>query len=163
MKKLLYMAIAVAIAATSLSSQAIDGLIAEKEYPTTLNAGKALVYARLDGENLRLAIDAPASGWVSIGLGSERMNGSRLFMAYVKDGVAFYSEELATGVSHRKASDASALQSAARESGGRTVFEFSVKAAHFLKGGVVDLIWGYSEADDFRTKHRERGSIKLRF
>jgi len=142
-----------------------DGILKTGEYAVafekqtmklgfTLSADRSIVY---------VAIQAPSTGWVSVGLGSTRMNGTYMVLGYDAAGKTVISEETGTSSGH-KPNPASILKSkAVKESAGQTTLEFSVPAARFLKGDNIDMIIAYSNQDDLVSFHGKFAGLTVQF
>jgi hypothetical protein len=174
-KKVLFLFIALAVAAAALGAQnlvkptatmpSVDGKIATDEYSLFGSVGGMNIGASLsaDGKTLSLAIQAPTSGWVAIGLGSSYMDGAYIVMGYEAGGKAAVSEQIGSGHSHSPAKGSKVLKSAVHSVNGTTVLEFQVKAADFVKGGKLPLIMAYGKNADFVTRHLRFASTELSF
>ena len=149
----------------SATGPAIDGKIASDEYSLFGSVGGMNIGASLsaDGKTLSLAIQAPTSGWVALGLGSSYMDGAYIVMGYEADGKAAVSEQIGAGHSHSPAKSSKVLKSSVHSAGGTTVLEFQVKAADFVKGGKLPLIMAYGRTADFVTRHLRFASTELSF
>ena len=133
----------------------VDGAIGQGEYANfaTLSGigfGSSL---SADGSVLTLAVQAPTTGWVAIGLGANVMNGAWMLLAY-DDGVKpAYSEQLGAGHFHKAVTASKLLKSVVKQSGGVTVLEVQVKAADFIKDGNLPVIMAYGKSADFVSRH----------
>jgi hypothetical protein len=119
-----------------------------------LSADKSVVY---------VAIQAPAMGWVSVGLGSTRMNGTYMVIGYDAAGKGVISEETGTPSGHKTNSASILKTKAVKEAGGQTTLEFSVPAAKFLKGDKIDMIIAYSDKDDLVSFHGKFAGLTVQF
>ena len=162
-----FLAVAASLAVTLSPRQTgptIDGRIQKGEYEelTTLNGitfGAAL--AR-DGI-LSLAISAPASGWVAIGLGTGIMDGSWIVMAYESGGKQAFSEQRGISHFHQPIKDTRLVAREVRTVGGRTTLEFQVRLADFEKKGRLPVILAYGRHADFRSYHEAHATTVLNF
>lgn len=141
----------------------VDGVLGADEYSVTGNYGGMTLGASLsaDGTTLSLALVAPTTGWVAVGLGSSRMNNARMLLAYDANGTGAISEETGTGHRHKKATDPKVLSSAVHEADGKTTLEFTIPAAGYTDGASLDLILAYGGRDDFTSMHRKFAMAKL--
>lgn len=156
--------------------EAIDGVIAEGEYPFSTQANAITVWWRNDATTLTLAIAAPTTGWVAIGLdpvaGMEGANflfatatpdGPRFMDAYGKRGGGLpHQPDTALGGSE------SFLAAAVTETNGATVAEFKIPLASgdaydktLQPGATVRFIAAYGRTDDFSSKHQAYGRGEL--
>ncbi|MBI9101810.1 MAG: hypothetical protein JEY99_05305 [Spirochaetales bacterium] len=143
----------------------IDGQIMSGEYSNTKELRKASLFWEVEGDDLRIAIHAETDGWIAVGLGSARMDGSEMFMGYFKNGESFFEEHLGKGHSHSKVENNRDVEFALMEDDGFTFFEFKVKKSDFISAGQNDLpvILAYGTRDNFRSMHRYRDSTVLDF
>ena len=142
------------IAATGL-------LIAEN----TVDFKKADFSWSLAGDDLTITIEAETKGWIAVGLGSSRMDGSEMFIGYNKDGEAFFEEHLGKGHSHKKTAGQRPVEYTVIESGGKTLMEFTVAKSDFISGsaGELPVIIAYGARDNFTSMHRYRDSGVITF
>ena len=126
---------------------------AEYSYKIEQNGMVFSLSLSADGTVLYVALDAPASGWVAVGLGSRKMNGAFMVLGYDDKGATAISEE--TGKGHRHtANDRQILTSqAVKEQNGHTVLEFSVPVAPYIKDGKIDALFAWSKRDKFSAMH----------
>ncbi|HUX42335.1 MAG TPA: hypothetical protein VMV83_14300 [Rectinemataceae bacterium] len=159
---------ATAAMAIPLSAQAksptIDGTISRGEYGelTTLNGiefGAALSPEGI----LSLAIRAPASGWVAIGLGTGIMDGSWILMAYESDGKQSFSEQKGISHFHEPIKDTRVIAKAVHTADGYTTLEFRIRLADFEKNGRLPVILAYARRADFRSYHEAHAQTVLTF
>jgi hypothetical protein len=116
----------------------VDGRIADGEYSRSipLMYGDVTVFYLADARGgLYLAVTAPTTGWVGIGLGSAVMDGAHIYMGCVKDGTPVFSEQVGEGHSHRPAQDASADSFALVQEGGKTTIQIHVPAKRCPSSG----------------------------
>ena len=129
----------------------------------TINLNKADLSWSLDGDNLTISFTADTDGWVAVGLGSSRMDGSNMFIGYSKNGEAYFEEHLGNGHSHKKVSDPRPVEYSVTESGGTTVMEFTVAKSGFNSGSSLPVIVAYGARDSFSSMHRYRDSAVIKF
>ncbi len=149
-------------------SPAVDGKVSPGEYGHSISAlyGSATIYYDRDGSGgFYFAVAAEASGWVGLGLGSAVMDGSRIFMGYVKDGAPAFSEQLGAGHSHAESPKKDYDAWAVGQASGYTTIEFHIPAGVFpANAKSLDYIVAFTGATDFATYHednREGGRIDL--
>src|SRR5208337_4349881 len=83
----------------------VDGSVTPGEYSRSLSLvdGSVTVSWQADASGgLYVAVSAPTTGWVGLGLGSVVMDGAHIFMGYVKDGTPVFSEQVGVGHGHSK-------------------------------------------------------------
>ncbi len=110
-----------------------------------------------------LAVSAPTTGWVSVGFGSERMDGADLFLGFMSGGKPSFTQQLGSAHTHRQLPKPLEVRDALREAGGVTTLEIAVKADEVI-GGKKELwvLVAYGADDSFASYHLARGSLKLK-
>jgi len=163
MKRLITLVLLAGIAAAAWAQPALDGKIAEGEYSAVRTKDGFTLAASLsaDGATLSVAVSGATQGWIAIGIGTLKMNGSFMIMGYVADGKPFVSYELGKGYSHSP-TPAPGASATVVESGGTTTLEVALPAADFVKNGVLQTIVASGAKDDFRSKHSTRTALELK-
>lgn len=139
-----------------------DGVVKAKEYQfNTLVSGMTLGATLGSDGMLYLSIQAATSGWVALGVGGLKMDGSRLFIAYDAGGKPFFTEQTGAGHSHGDAADTVVKKYAVKQSGGTTTLELVMPASAATKGGTLDLLFSYSDTTSFAARHKARGSMEI--
>lgn len=172
MKHLILIASFIAAAAVGLSAQTsltktdklptVDGSLASGEYQYESSAGGMKVFATLGtDDNLYLAIQAPTSGYVGLGVGGRVMNGSRLFFGAVRDGKPAFIEKLGRGHFYVDAKDLVVKKWAVTSSGSSSTLELVLPASAAVWKGQVNFIFAYSSSPDFTSRHKAKGSATL--
>ena len=132
-----------------------DGIVGTGEYSWhgTFKDMKLSLSLSADNSTLHVALEAPTAGWVAVGLGSHKMNGSFMVLAYVDKGAAAISEQTGIAFGHRENKTKLLLAGAAREANGATVLEYSLPAAAYASLPSLKLIAAYGRPDNFSSKH----------
>ncbi|MBN1242277.1 MAG: hypothetical protein JXA15_06155 [Spirochaetales bacterium] len=153
-----------ALAGVSQTFPVPDGVFTDGEYAMVREASGMRMGFRLsvDGSTVLASITMRTDGWVALGFGSPKMDGSRMILAYVKDGEAEFTEDLGKGWSHAPIAPF-ALARAATEKDGWTTLEVALPAEGFLKGRTLDVIAAWGRNDNFRSKHSGRASLPVSF
>lgn len=140
-----------------------DGIIAPGEYPLVRAAGNTDIGIALSSDSaiLYLSITAPAEGWVSLGLGSLKMNGAFMVFAFDNKGKTSITEETGKGKSHSINKSNVLISSAVKEADGKTVLEFAVKSAEYVKNGKLDLIAAFGKRDSRTALHAWKTSLTV--
>jgi hypothetical protein len=171
MKKLVSIASALLLAA-SLGAQAqltksdklpsIDGTVAsgEYQYATTVSGMSLGATLGSDGK-LYLSISAKTSGWVALGVGGLRMDGSRLFLAYDEGGKRDFTEQTGAGHSHSDAATKVVEKWAVKSENGMTTLELVLPAKAAVADGKLGLLFSYSSTTSYSARHQARGSMSL--
>ena len=169
----------VAVPAGSGTS-AIDGTIASGEYPYRYVAediGMTVSWS-VEGEEIRLAAQAPGKGWIALGWGGEGpiMQGFDIAIAYVDSAGAHVADNFANDAAGHVADTelggtSDLLESAATESSEGTVLEVRRQLEtgdseydRQFQSGPVSVLLGYADADDFMSYHEShRATAQLDF
>lgn len=119
----------------------------------------------VDGDELSISMKAETKGWLAVGLGTRRMDGSTMFMGYNKDSEAYFEEHLGKGHSHKKTAVQRPVEFEVTEENGETELKFTVLKSDFVKSGQTDLpvIVAYGTRDNFSSIHRYRDSTTIEF
>lgn len=168
MKKL-FLIISCLILASSVYAQGaseprLDGILTAGEYSETQLINGIIIGTSLsaDGSMLYVVVSAKTSGWVAVGLGSMRMNGSIMVMGYAEGGKQSISFELGKGYSHATTSIKDAKAFVVQE-GDVTTIEVSVPAAAYVKNSVLQMNAAFGPKDDFKSKHTKRAAIEFTY
>lgn len=155
------------IAAQDLSPSArkptADGILGADEYSFngTYSGMKLGVSLSADRATLYLALEAPTTGWVALGLGSLTMNGAYIVLASVTNGQPVVSEQTGAGHGHSPNKEKKLAASAVRETNGTTVLEIALPAAAYASGNTMQILMSYGAADSFVVKHSVHASAEL--
>jgi hypothetical protein len=151
-------------AALAQTPPVLDGTVEPSEYALSREeAGMRFGFTLSpDGATVFASISAKTAGWVALGFGSAKMDGSFMVLASVKDGKAQFTEDLGKGWTHAP-TEPFTLGRAAGEADGWTTLEVAIPAARFLKAGTLPLIASWGRTEDFRAKHSGRTSLSVRF
>jgi hypothetical protein len=143
-------------------SPVVDGAMAKGEYGWMNSVGGFWLGVSLskDGQTLTIGLAAKTAGWVSVGLGSTKMNGAYMLIAY-DDGKPHFAEELGKGHGHSVAPGKKVLSQAIKTVNGMTYLEFTIPAAEFVKNGKLPLILGASNKADFISWHPMAQGIEI--
>lgn len=145
----------------------VDGVVQPGEYALTRELRGATLSLARTADRVYIAWSAQTTGWVAVGVGTGRMDGSRIFIGYVKDGSVTFEEDLGRNHSHGAAPDASdapfAIAHALTESNGRTVLEVELDASRVIASGANELrlIAAYGGQDNLSAYHRFRTSLTI--
>jgi hypothetical protein len=146
----------------SASTPTLDGKIGASEYQFTTDVSGMTLGATLgkDGK-LYLSIKAQTAGWVALGVGGQKMDGSRLFLAYDNGDKQVFNEQLGAGHFHKDRADNVVEKWAVKATDGFTSLELVLPASAAAADGKVDLLYAYSDSTSFMTRHKARGSLSL--
>jgi len=159
MKQFLVAAAVLCAAAWSLGADpVVNGSVGSGEYAhsQTLMGGKLVLSWQTDaGGGLYLAASAKTDGWVAVGLGSQKMEGSVIYIGSVgKDGTPAFSEDAGKGHGHSPAAAQTADQSAVAAAEGWTTVEVHLPAGSLpFTGSSAPFIVAYSGSKDLTTWH----------
>ncbi|NCB01537.1 MAG: hypothetical protein EOM67_05120 [Spirochaetia bacterium] len=143
----------------------IDGSVGASEYLQVIPLkDMRLGYALSNnGKLLHFALEAPTSGWVSVGLDSKRMNGAHFIIGYDAMSTQVINEETGRGRSHSPSTVNILVESKIKELGGKTTLEFSVPASLYESGSELNIIVSYGNQDNIRSKHSRYDSHTIKF
>ena len=152
---LLIVPLAAQILTPSPINPTIDGSIGVGEYSQVIQLNNMRFSYALSNNTkiLYFVLEAPTSGWVSIGLDSNRMNGAHFIIGYDAISTQVINEESGRGRSHSPSSEKILLESKIREVGGKTTLEFSIPSSLYEAKKELDLIVSYGSQDNVRSKH----------
>lgn len=142
----------------------LDGTLGQGEYATSQTKNGITVAGTLsaDKSSIYVAVSSQTAGWVALGLGSLKMNGAFMVMAFDDAGKPSVFYELGAGHSHAPAT-ASDIKTAVKETAGTTILEVAVPAAAYVKDGSLQLIAAFGTKDNIRTMHAGRMATTLTF
>lgn len=141
----------------------IDGNMQKGEYAFQQATKDFWVGAALsqDKQTLTLGLVAATKGWISVGLGSLKMNGSYIVIGYDQGGKVTISENKGVGHGHSASGLHKVIKSAIKTAGNSTTLEFSIPAAEWIKDGKLQLILGASNTADLISFHPKFGSLEI--
>jgi hypothetical protein len=148
----------------SKQTPAIDGVSTASEYSTVAELGKVTLRLSRTADTLYVSVSGQTTGWVAVGFGSSRMDGSLIFIGYVdKDGKAMMKIQKGAGHSHGDVQSDALIQFAGKEDKGVTTLELALKASSVIAKGATDLpvIYAMGGADSFSSLHMARGSLPV--
>jgi len=133
---------------------------------------------KIEGESLIAEIEAPTTGWLSVGIDpSFMMKDADFIIAYVKDGQAVVRDDFGSGSTRHQADTSLGGSDNVRilessELNGKTRIRFSIPLNSGDKydkvislGKQTKLIWAYgpNNADNFTAMHVKKGSFSVTF
>jgi len=145
----------------------VDGVVSPAEYSFSQDFDSISVYARRTANALYLAAVGDSTGWVALGLGSLRMDGSTIFMGFVdKEGKVQFKPQAGSGHSHKDVGAdvaATVVAYAIKVAGGKTTLELELKPSAYIKDGQKDLqvIYAVGTEKSFIPRHMARGALSL--
>jgi hypothetical protein len=146
----------------SSSLPTVDGVVGASEYQYSGSANGIKIYATLGSDDmLYLAVEAPTSGWVALGVGGLVMNNSRLFLGAIQNGKPAFLEKAGVGHFYSDAKELVVKSWAVKTTGGNTVLELSLPSSKALWKGQINAIFAYAKVPNFTTKHAAHGSISF--
>jgi hypothetical protein len=140
----------------------VDGSIEAGEYQFTTEDNGMTIGATLGNDGkVYLSIRAKTGGWVALGLGDGKMNGSRLFLAYDAGGKRDFTEQQGVGHSHKDLADQAVQSWSVKSEGGYTSLELVVPASAAVQAGKVGVLYAYSDSTSYASRHKARGFVSL--
>jgi hypothetical protein len=139
-----------------------DGVLGASEYQYNTSVSGMAIGATLGTDGmLYLSIQAKTAGWVALGVGGRKMNGSRLFLAFDKGTKQVFNEQKGAGHSHGDVKDPAASKWAVKLAEGATTLELVLPASAAVVNGNLDLLFAYSGSTSYMLPHKARGSLSL--
>jgi hypothetical protein len=172
MKKSLYFSILLLSLVSVLSAQeklspssslpVPDGKVSDGEYQfSTDQSGMSLGASLGTDGKLYLSIRAKTAGWVALGVGGQRMDGSRLFLAYDTGAKQVFNEQRGAGHFHKDLADPVVEKWAVKADGSFTTLELVLNAGSAVADGKLGLLFAYSGSTSYMLPHKARGSLGL--
>jgi hypothetical protein len=155
--------------AITTNKTVVDGVVNPGEYSFTQDFGELSLSVNRTADALYLAAVGKTTGWVSVGLGSMKMDGSTIFIGFVgADGKVQFKAQAGSGHSHKDVgADVSGtiISSQMKESGGTTTLELALRPAAYIKSGQTGLQIIYADGTEksFIPRHMFRGALDLAF
>lgn len=153
--------------AITANKTVVDGVVNPGEYSFSQDFGDLSLYVNRTADALYLGAVGNTTGWVSVGLGSLKMDGATMFFGFVgSNGKVQFKPLVGSDHSHKDAgSDVSGtiISSAMKESGGKTTLEIALRPAAYIKAGQSSLQIIYAEGTEksFIPHHMFRGALNL--
>ncbi len=161
------------------AARAIDGAISSGEYDHQYVAADIgmTVFWTVEGDEIRLAAQAPGKGWIAVGWGGEGpiMQGFDIVIGYVDSAGSHVQDNFADDAAGHRADTelggkADLLEAKAAESNDGTVLEARRKLEtgdqydRPFQPGVTPALLAFSDADDFMTYHEtHRATAQIDF
>lgn len=141
----------------------VDGMVGAGEYPNRRDLKEGTLYWKVAENQMVIAYDAPTDGWVALGFGGLRMDGTLMILGYVDDGEQAYTVDRGQGHRHSPISETIDLDVAVKESSGKTVLEIRIPLSAFPlnNAGGSDHIIAFGRRDNFSSLHRYRDAQSL--
>jgi hypothetical protein len=145
----------------------VDGVVNAAEYSYSKSFEGLTLYANRTANGLYLAVVGETTGWVAVGLGSLKMDGSTIFMGFVgSGGKVQFKTQAGSGHSHRDVGAdvaATVVKYAMKEAGGKTTLEIELKPASYVKSGqsTLETIYALGTEKSFIPRHFVRGALSI--
>jgi len=148
----------------------VDGRINKNEYSASFvdPATGIEVFWQADSINLHAALKSPGSGWLAMGLGSDKMNGSDMIICFKdRDGKWLVEEQLGKAFfKHIPVENPKLSAAKASIADGKTVMEFvlplKLSNGKVMKPGeAFPFILAYHKDKTKFSKHTKKSSGKL--
>lgn len=142
----------------------IDGVISQGEYSLVVELPRGWLYLNRTAELLSVAVQSELDGWVSVGLGSKRMDSASIYIGYVDSGEQVFAKQLGRGHDHEDSSvpEPKAFQLKENQTG--TVLELSFPVSAFIPAGATNLslIVAGGRRDNLTGYHAMRRGLEIR-
>ncbi len=141
----------------------VDGRIGAGEYPHSRDLKEGRLHWRVENRQMFIAYDAPTEGWVALGFGGLRMDGTLMILGYVDDGEQAYTVDRGQGHRHSPISETIDVDVAVTEETDKTVLEIRIPLSAFPlnNSGGSDHIIAFGRRDNFTSLHRYRDAQTL--
>jgi hypothetical protein len=147
----------------SADSPEIDGIISPQEYSLVVELPRGVLYLNRTREALSIALWSELDGWVSVGLGSKRMNEASIYIGYVDSGEEVFAKQLGRGHGHEDAPVAEPTAFRLKENQTGTVLELSFPASAFTpqRATSLNLIVACGRRDNLSSYHSMRKGLEI--
>jgi hypothetical protein len=141
----------------------LDGVLSDKEYSLEADNPDMGLALSWNEDVLYIAVRGETSGWVAVGIGSQKMNDAIIYIGYAAGKDAQIKVQKGQGHGHGDVDSDAPLQYAMKEGDGTTTLELAVKAASFIADGQkrLDLIMAMGGSDSFTVRHKSRYSTSV--
>jgi hypothetical protein len=153
--------------ATTTNKTVVDGAVNPGEYSFSQSFEGLTLYANRTADALYLAVVGDTTGWVSVGVGSLKMDGATIFMGFVgSSGKVQFKTQAGSGHSHKDVGAdvaATVVSYAMKEAGGKTTLELELKPAAYVKAGqsALETIFAMGTEKSFIPRHMFRGAFSI--
>lgn len=154
--------------AITTNKTVVDGVVNAAEYSFTQDFGQMTVYANRTADALYLAVVGNTKGWVALGLGSMRMDGSTILMGFVDaSGKVQFKPQAGQGHTHKDAGQdvqSTIISYAMKLVDGKTTLEVALKPSSYIKAGQteLDVIYAQGTEASFVPRHMFRGALAIK-
>jgi hypothetical protein len=145
----------------------VDGVVNPSEYSFSKDFGDLQLYANRTADTLYFGVVGNTTGWVSVGLGSLKMDGSTIFIGYVgADGKVVFKAQAGSGHSHKDVGpdvSGTIVSYAMKTVGEKTTLEIALKSAAYVKAGqtALQVIYAAGTERSFIPRHFFRGALSI--
>jgi hypothetical protein len=149
--------------AVSENSPQIDGIILPGEYSLVVELPRGTLYLNRTGELLSVALQSELDGWVSVGLGSQKMNEASIYIGFVDSGKQVFAKQLGRGHGHTDAPVAEPTAYRLTENQTGTVLEIGFPVSAFIPAGTtrLALVAACGRRDDLTSYHSMRRGLEI--
>jgi hypothetical protein len=145
----------------------VDGKVASGEYRSSFTdpATGIAVHWQADSANIHAALESPGSGWLAIGLGSDKMNGADMIIC-LKNGMDEWLVEEHLGKAffrHSVVEKPKLISAKAKTKDGKTILEFIFplklsNGMEIIPGKQIPFILAYYKDKGKFSKHTKKSS-----
>jgi hypothetical protein len=140
-----------------------DGVVGPNEYQFNKTDSGMTVGATLGSDGMvYLAVQAKTTGWVALGVGGYKMDGSRLFLAYDTGKKRVFNEQIGKGHFHSDVKDPVVSKWAVKQADGVTTLELVLPEGAAVKDGSIDILYAYSNSTIYMIPHKAKGVVSLK-
>ncbi|MBN1523632.1 MAG: hypothetical protein JW904_04045 [Spirochaetales bacterium] len=141
----------------------IDGTIRADEYTLFEDLGSVKLSLVRSENKLCAGLSGKTENWISVGVGSSRMDGAVIFIGYVRDGKTYFSEERGKGHGHTTVPEAEriTIQYAMKEENEITSLEVECDLSGLVSMDTKEIrfIIATGEDDSFSSPHAYRRGL----
>jgi hypothetical protein len=142
----------------------LDGVFAGGEYRFVKDVSGMRFGCTYSAEGvLYLAVSASTTGWVALGVCSDKMDGAEIFLAADRNGVPTLRHDRGKGKTHSPEPGNPVTMWKVSEQGGVTTLELEMSADGIVKDNTLPVILAYGGNDDFSSPHKGRAGLSLVF
>ena len=147
----------------STDSPVIDGIVSQGEYSLVVELPKGELYLNRTAELLCVAFQSELDGWVSVGLGSKRMDAASIYIGYVDSGQQVFAKQLGRAHDHEDSSVVEPTAFRLKENQTGTVLELSFPVSAFVPAGAksLALIVAGGRRDNLTSYHSMRRGLEI--
>lgn len=162
--KIVFIVFMLLIGTAGFCEPVVDGVAAPGEYTQTVTQRNLQLSAFFTADKVFLAVTGRTKGWVSVGVGSKKMDKALIYMGFFSREKGEFTEQVGRRHTHSDIEEKPTVLSwAVKETGDYTTLEVVLDRAKVLSPGQnqLDYILAMGSADSFRAPHSARAGDTL--